>query len=97
MDVLLVLLAAYLVIRLVTKKQLRDLPIRWSFVLLAGALAPAAYFGFGLLERDAVIDEIYEGHAYNAVFGGTLGMIFISPILLTFALLRFLKERKARR
>ncbi len=97
MDVLLVLLAAYLVIRLVTKKQLRDLPIRWSFVLLAGALAPAAYLGFGWLEREGVVNEIYEGHAYNAVFGGTLGMIFIAPILLTLALLSFLKERRARR
>ena len=45
MDVLLALLAAYLVIRLVTKKRLRDLPIRWSFVLLT--LACVRDFGIG--------------------------------------------------
>jgi hypothetical protein len=97
MDVLLALLAVYLVIRLDTKKRLRDLPIRWSFVLLTLALAPACYYAFGLLEREGVIREIYEGHAYNAMFTGSLAMIFISPAMLFFAILTFLKERKARK
>jgi drug/metabolite transporter (DMT)-like permease len=97
MDVLLALLAAYLVIRLIAKKRLRDLPIRWSFVLLALALAPACYFVFGLLERAGVIQEIYADHAYSAMLGGSLAMILISPAMLFFAILTFLKERKARK
>jgi hypothetical protein len=97
MDVLLALLAAYLVIRLVTKKRLRDLPIRWSFVLLTLALAPACYYAFGLLEREGVIREIYEGHAYNAMFSGSLAMIFLSGPLLIAALVLFLQERKRKK
>ena len=97
MDALLTLAVVYALIRVITKKRLRDLPIRWSFVLLVLAFGPVAYFLFGLLEREGGIEEIYEGHAYNAVFGGTLGMIFISPVLLTLAVLSFIKERKARK
>jgi hypothetical protein len=97
MDVLLWILAAYLVVRLVTKKRLRELNIRWSFVLLALAFAPGCYFAFGLLEREGVIQEIYADHAYSAMLGGSLAMIFISPAMLFFAILTFLKERKARK
>ena len=97
MDVLLTLAVVYALIRVISKKRLRDLPIRWSFVLLVLAFGPVGYFLFGLLEREGVIEEIYEGHAYNAVFGGTLGMIFISPVFLALAVLSFIKERKARK
>jgi hypothetical protein len=94
MDVLLTLAVVYALIRVITKKRLRDLPIRWSFVLLVLAFGPVGYFLFGLLEREAVIEEIYEGHAYTAVFGGTLGMLFISPPLVIAAVVLFLQERK---
>jgi hypothetical protein len=97
MDVLLTLAVIYALIRVITQKRLRELNIRWSFVLMALAFGPVGYFLFGLLEREGVIKEIYDGHAHNAVFGGTLGMIFISPVLLTLALLSFIKERKARK
>jgi drug/metabolite transporter (DMT)-like permease len=95
MDVLLTLAVAYLLIRVITKKRLRDLPIRWSFVLFLLALGPVAYYLFGLLEREGVIKEIYEGHAYNAMLGGTFGMILLTPVLLFFAVRNFLKERKS--
>jgi drug/metabolite transporter (DMT)-like permease len=97
MDVLLTLAVIYALIRVITQKRLRELNIRWSFVLMALAFGPVCYFLFGLLEREGVIKEIYDGHAYNAVFGGTLGMIFISPVLLIFATLILFKERKGKK
>jgi hypothetical protein len=96
MDVLLTLAVVYALIRVITKKRLRDLPIRWSFVLLVLAFGPVAYFVFGLLEREGVIEEIYEFHAHSAMLGGIFGMILFSPALLTFAVLSFIKERKAK-
>jgi hypothetical protein len=95
MDVLLTLAVVYLLIRVITKKRLRDLPIRWSFVLFLLALAPDAYYLFGLLEREGVIEEIYEGHAYNAMLSGIFGIILFTPVLLFFAVRNFLKERKS--
>ena len=95
MDVLLTLLGVYALIRVITKKRLRDLPIRWSFVLFLLALGPVAYYLFGLLEREGVIEEIYANHSYSAMLGGTFGMIFATPVLLFFAVRTFLKERKS--
>ncbi len=94
MDVLLTLAVVYVLIRVITKKRLRDLPVRWSFVLLALALGPVGYFLFGLLEREGVIEEIYEGHAHSAMLGGIFGMLFISLPLVIAAVVLFLQERK---
>jgi hypothetical protein len=94
---LLALVLAYWAFRQITKKRLRDLPIRWSFVLLALAFGPVGYYLFGLLEREGIINEIYEGHAYNAMLGGSLAMIFLSGPLLIAALVLFLQESKRRK
>jgi hypothetical protein len=97
MDVLLWLGVAYLAIRVITKKRLRDLKIRWSFVLLAIGLGPFGYFAFGWLEREGYIQEIYAGHAYIATFGGTFGMILFSPWFLIGAVILYFLERRARK
>ena len=96
MDVLLWLGVAYLAIRLIARKRLRDLKIRWSFVLLAIGLGPVGYFAFGWLEREGYIQEIYAGHAYNAMLGGTFGTILFSPVAFVFAVILFRREQKAR-
>ena len=96
MDVLLWLGVAYLAIRLIARKRLRDLKIRWSFVLLAIGLGPVGYFAFGWLEREGYIQEIYAGHAYNAMLGGTLGML-ATPIFFIVAIVLFLQEQRARK
>jgi hypothetical protein len=95
MDVLLVILAAYVVIRLLTKKRLRELNIRWSLVAVLVGLAPAAYYFFGWLEKN-VFGEIYAGHADMAMLTGAMFTAFFTPALFIAALFQYLRERKRR-
>jgi hypothetical protein len=95
MDVLLLILAAYLVVRLVTKKRLRELNIRWSLVVFVIGLAPAAYYFFGWLEKN-LFGEIYPGHASMAMLTGAMFTAFFTPALFISALFQYLRERKRR-
>jgi hypothetical protein len=96
MDVLLLILAAYFVIRLLTKKRLRELNIRWSLVAVLVGLAPAAYYFFGWLEKN-VFGEIYTGHADMAMLTGAMFTAFFTPALFIAALFQYLRERKRRK
>ena len=96
MDVLLVIVAAYVVIRLLTKKRLRELNIRWSLVVFVIGLAPAAYYFFGWLEKN-LFGEIYPGHASMAMLTGAMFTAFFSPALFIAALVQFLQEQRARK
>lgn len=95
MDVLLWILAAYLVVRLVTKKRLRELNIRWSLVVFVIGLAPPAYYLFGWLEKN-LFGEIYPGHASMAMLTGAMFTAFFTPALFISALFQYLRERKRR-
>ena len=77
---LLALVLAYWAFRLVTKKRLRDLKIRWSLVVFLIGLAPAAYYFFGWLEKN-LFGEIYPGHASMAMLTGAMFTAFFTPAL----------------
>jgi hypothetical protein len=92
---LLALVLAYWAFRLITKKRLRDLKIRWSLVLFLLGLAPVAYYIFGWLMQQNIIQETYYLQAHGAMMGGALSMIIFSPSLFIAALVLFLQERKS--
>ena len=93
---LLALVLAYWAFRLITKKRLRDLKIRWSLVAVLVGLAPAAYYFFGWLEKN-VFGEIYTGHADMAMLTGAMFTAFFTPALFIAALFQYLRERKRRK
>jgi hypothetical protein len=92
---LLALVLAYWAFRLITKKRLRDLKIRWSLVVFVIGLAPAAYYFFGWLEKN-LFGEIYPGHASMAMLTGAMFTAFFTPALFISALFQYLRERKRR-
>ena len=94
---LLALVLAYWAFRLITKKRLRDLKIRWSFVLFPLSLVPVVYVFVGFSHSAGLFPEMSSLDALNSVYVGAIGTIFISPILVTLAALSFIKERKARK
>lgn len=94
---LLALVLAYWAFRLITKKRLRDLKIRWSFVLFPLSLVPVVYFFVGFYYAEGIFPDMTSLDALNAVYVGGIGTIFVSPTLLTLAVLSFIKERKARK
>ncbi len=97
MDVLLWLGVAYLAIRVMTKKRLRDLKFRWSLVLLAIGLFPIAYYLYGTLESQGVIRERYAYAHVSDIESGFFGMILFSPWFLIGAVILYFLERRARK
>lgn len=94
---LLALVLAYWAFRLITKKRLRDLKIRWSFVLFPLSLVPVVYIFVGFSHPSGLFPEMSSLDALNSFYVGAIGTIFLSPILVTLAVLSFIKERKARK